>query len=139
MGPNGKPFSCEKCHSPFIVSPARSHRLDSRRKYNPRKITDVVTKQVLLLCNACGLSMVRSKKERHRKVCLYGNTKTHCSLVFVCSRTEQDRTYCRSIYLNTEVSLPSTHDEGMLFFLTFVLWTLKNWEGMKNDNQNYSI
>jgi hypothetical protein len=81
MGPNGKPFSCEKCHSPFIVNPARSHRLDSRRKYRPRKIIDLVTKQVLLLCNACGLSMVRSKKERHRKVCLYGNSKTHSSLV----------------------------------------------------------
>lgn len=69
VGPNGKPFSCDKCHSPFIVNPARSHRLHSRRKYRPRKITDLVTKQVLLLCNACGLSMVRSKKERHKKVC----------------------------------------------------------------------
>ncbi|PNF22840.1 hypothetical protein B7P43_G02171 [Cryptotermes secundus] len=67
MEPNGKPFSCAKCHSPFVVNPARSHRLGSRRKYRPRKITDLVTKQVLLLCNACGLSMVRSKKERHRK------------------------------------------------------------------------
>ncbi|XP_021940778.1 uncharacterized protein LOC110840210 isoform X3 [Zootermopsis nevadensis] len=67
VGPNGKPFSCEKCHSPFIVNPARIHRLDPRRKYRPRKITDVVTKQVLLLCNACGLSMSRSRKERHKK------------------------------------------------------------------------
>jgi hypothetical protein len=72
------------------VNPARSHRLDSRRKYRPRKITDIVTKQVLLLCNACGLSMVRSKKERHRKVCQY--KKIYCSLVFVSSFTEQERT-----------------------------------------------
>lgn len=74
VGPNGKPFSCEKCHSPFIVNPARRHKPDSKRKYRPRKVTDLVTKQVLLVCNACGLSMVRSKKERHKKVCLCHKT-----------------------------------------------------------------
>jgi RNase P subunit RPR2 len=77
MEPNGKPFCCEKCHSPFIVNPARSHRLESGRKYRPRKITDMVTKKVLVLCNACGLSMARSKKEKHKKVSLYGNVNTH--------------------------------------------------------------
>jgi hypothetical protein len=70
VGPNGKPFSCEKCHSPFIVNPARRHKQDPKRKYRPRKVTDLETKQVLLVCNACGLSMVRTKKERQKKVCL---------------------------------------------------------------------
>jgi hypothetical protein len=89
VGPNGKPFSCEKCHSPFIVNPARRHKPDSKRKYRPRKVTDLVTKQVLLVCNACGLSMVRSKKKRHKKVCLCHKTKVCLNLFFVCSFTEE--------------------------------------------------
>jgi hypothetical protein len=63
---NGKPFSCDKCQSPFVVNPARSHRLNSAWKYKPRKVTDPSTKKVLVLCNACGLSMIRKRRRREK-------------------------------------------------------------------------
>jgi hypothetical protein len=56
-----KPFSCEKCKSPFVVNPARSRIPLSKAKRKPvaRKIVDEVTKKVLVVCNACGLATGR--------------------------------------------------------------------------------
>ncbi|KAJ4429669.1 hypothetical protein ANN_21870 [Periplaneta americana] len=105
-----KPFSCEKCHSPFVINPTRSHRLHSRRKYRPRRITDPVTKKVLLLCNACGLSMVRSRKEKREKEPPTQEAKDDylkkaaefaASLAASLQEPDARRLYCPSVFKTT--------------------------------------
>jgi hypothetical protein len=64
--------------------------------------------------------MVRTKKERHRKVCLHGNTKTRCSLaLFLLSLNKREHNIEVYAYLNTELSLRSTFGEGAFFCNSF--------------------
>ncbi|KAL5012773.1 hypothetical protein ScPMuIL_011324 [Solemya velum] len=67
--PNGQPFSCDLCSSPFVCNPLtkRTSKFKrSRHMPSPRQKTDPRTGKVLVLCNACGLAFdqPRQKKEK---------------------------------------------------------------------------
>ncbi|PVD21838.1 hypothetical protein C0Q70_17640 [Pomacea canaliculata] len=59
--PDGKPFSCDLCHSPYVCNPllskggSRFHR--SRHMPSPRQKISPITGKTLTLCNACGNSL----------------------------------------------------------------------------------
>ncbi|XP_049784566.1 uncharacterized protein LOC126187496 [Schistocerca cancellata] len=61
-----KKFSCEKCSSPYVVNPLRSHPTTHKQRA-PRRVFDPSTQKIMLLCNACGLTARRINKKSEQK------------------------------------------------------------------------
>lgn len=62
----GAAFCCHLCKSPYIVNPGRRGNCikTSSSQPSPRRRRDPTTGQVLLLCNACGLSFGKTFKAK---------------------------------------------------------------------------
>lgn len=63
------PFKCDLCGSPYVINPSRrGNRLKlSSHHPSPRHKVDPATGKTLTLCNACGLSFDRPKKQRRER------------------------------------------------------------------------
>ncbi|XP_031565617.1 uncharacterized protein LOC116300805 isoform X2 [Actinia tenebrosa] len=63
------PFKCDKCGSPYVTNPSRrGNRVKtSSHQPSPRHKVDPQTGKTLTLCNACGLSFDRPKKQNREK------------------------------------------------------------------------
>ncbi|ELT98481.1 hypothetical protein CAPTEDRAFT_225291 [Capitella teleta] len=60
LTPDGRPFSCQKCLSPYIIHPARHTKRSGNKRMKPRYIT--VDDDRLMVCNACGLAASRANR-----------------------------------------------------------------------------
>ncbi|XP_013419750.1 uncharacterized protein LOC106180336 isoform X2 [Lingula anatina] len=68
--PDGKPFSCDICKSPYVCNPMNSKNrggLPSKHQPMPRHKIDPATGNTLTLCNACGLAFERPRRPRPSK------------------------------------------------------------------------
>lgn len=63
------PFKCDLCGSPYVINPSRRGNRPklSTHQPSPRHKVDPTTGKTLTLCNACGLSFDRPKKQRKER------------------------------------------------------------------------
>ncbi|XP_033732458.1 mucin-22-like [Pecten maximus] len=65
--PNGDPFLCDLCMSPYVINRSLKRSLKNKRsKHNPapRNKMDPLTGKILMLCNACSITFDRPRKPR---------------------------------------------------------------------------
>ncbi|XP_066993646.2 uncharacterized protein [Anabrus simplex] len=148
-----KPFSCDRCKSPYVVNPARVHVPNSRQiNHRPRKAIDPITKKILLLCNACGLALSRPKKQKEKKVppsdeakqkYIEESIKFAAKLAESLQEPEADRLFCPSFKTKPCQCLQNyvtDKDEGesrkRATFLLTLLKDAKNLSKQKNNVKN---